>query len=86
MQVNGKQWLWTNIDALRQAKNEFANVPISRSFGAGMNRFWECGDCSRLYDIDIDKCSECGGDDWREIFKAEYVSAMLSKLAKLVRK
>lgn len=48
-----------------------------------MPRFWQCRDCERLYDIDVDKCIECGNDDWQPLYQKEYVKRMRALLDKL---
>ena len=46
-------------------------------------KFYQCRDCKRLYDLDIDKCIECGSDDWRKIKKDTYIKLMAAKLVEM---
>lgn len=49
----------------------------------GNLRFWRCRDCERIYDIDVDKCVECGSDDWEELSAEEYIDATKDLIRKL---
>ena len=28
---------------------------------------WQCNDCKRVFDFDVDKCPACSGDDWIKV-------------------
>lgn len=46
-------------------------------------KFWRCLDCDRLYDIDVDKCVECGSDNWQKISATKYIEITEARLRAL---
>jgi hypothetical protein len=48
-----------------------------------MKKYWHCLDCDRLYDLDVDKCIECGSDNWQKISEAKYVEIMEARMRRL---